>query len=636
MKHAFFGAVGLTAMACSSPSVVTNPPDAGADAEWVPPATCRPAPTTTPGGPWFTEITAEVGLAKNGDFEPVATSIVAGDIDNDGFIDFIATFFPSQREPKGTKHTRFVFMNRPSPDDPSQRVFVDAYEESGLIARRDGTADRGWSSASLSDLDNDGDLDAILCPGGADPMQILDPCDAFLNDGKGKFTIADSSELDASKFWTVGQANVDFDRDGVLDFYPGTSGFWVNGATIQSAMRLYKGVGDGTFANVAASVGLPTQKTLPTNNRSNMGVSACDIDGDGDLDFLTANYGRNPNEVFVNKKGHFMPDMGEMLGVAHDDRADLTADWSYRCFCSPNTGQCPANVPGPPNGYCPGRGWKTGRDDQPWMLGGNSWSISCADIDDDGDMDLMTTETRHQDVGTSDFSELLLNDGPLTKFRRPGNAEMGIFRDHANDFNWNEGDNSVILGDIDLDGRKDIYLASSNYPGTHAWIFHQKNGGTFEDVTSTSGGWHASTEAPALIDIDNDGDLDVVAGSGTFNYAAATNAIHMYRNDIGQNSNYTRIRLAGKGAGFANRNGIGARVKVTAGGRTQYQELHGANAHAEQGVELTFGLGSACMVDSIEVRWPNGDLTTTTYTGIRPNYTVDLREGDPRPHYAKP
>lgn len=181
------------------------------------------------------------------------------------------------------------------------------------------------------------------------------------------------------------------------------------------------------------------------------------------------------------------------------------------------------------------------------------------------------------------------------------------------------------MADIDLDGRKDIYLASSNYPGTHAWIFHQKQDGTFENVTDKAQGWHASTEAPALVDIDNDGDLDVIAGSGTFNYAAATNAIHVYRNEIV--GNYTRVRLLGKGAGFANRNGIGARVKVTAGGHSQYQELHGANAHTEAGVELTFGLGTACAIDSIEVRWPNGDLTTSTYTNVIANATVEPSRG---------
>src|SRR5439155_5435531 len=114
------------------------------------------------------------------------------------------------------------------------------------------------------------------------------------------------------------------------------------------------------FASVEQAVGLPKEKTLPTNFRSNMGVSACDIDGDGDLDFLTANYGRNPNEVFHNVKGQFSADMGDMLGVAHDDRADLTTDMSYRCYCQAISSNCANNPGAPPFGYCPGRGWTPG------------------------------------------------------------------------------------------------------------------------------------------------------------------------------------------------------------------------------------------------------------------------------------
>src|SRR5690242_13257209 len=70
-----------------------------------PPIICR---TPTPrDGPWYTEITAEVGLAKTDALEPLATSVVAADLDGDGYQDFYAAVFPSQREPTGTKRTRF-------------------------------------------------------------------------------------------------------------------------------------------------------------------------------------------------------------------------------------------------------------------------------------------------------------------------------------------------------------------------------------------------------------------------------------------------------------------------------------------------------------------------------------------------
>jgi hypothetical protein len=142
-RHAIFLSAVVLA-ACSSTPGMTTPPDGR------PPAICK-APVSADGA-WFTEVTAEVGLGKTAALEPVGTSVVAGDLDGDGYADLVAHVFPSQREPTGTKRTRFVFMNRPDPRDPAQRVFVDASEESGLFATRDGAGGRGFSQTALGDL----------------------------------------------------------------------------------------------------------------------------------------------------------------------------------------------------------------------------------------------------------------------------------------------------------------------------------------------------------------------------------------------------------------------------------------------------------------------------------------------------
>ena len=70
---------------------------------------------------------------------------------------------------------------------------------------------------------------------------------------------------------------------------------------------------------------------------------------------------------------------------------------------------------------------------QPWRLGGNTFSLTCGDLDNDGDMDLMSAEIRHGDTGSaSDPSEILLNPTPPgqppAKFERPGNVKTGIDR----------------------------------------------------------------------------------------------------------------------------------------------------------------------------------------------------------------
>ncbi len=600
-----------------------------------PPPICK-TPTGTPAQPWFTEITAEVGLAPSADLTPLGTIVTVGDFDGDGFPDMVSSIWTAMRETPGGMRGHFLFMNRPNPSGAG-RVFVDATADSGIMATRDGVGGRCFGGSSAADLDNDGDIDLILCNGPDDTGMLTDACDAFLNDGSGHFTLAPSSGLDRTgPFWEVNAVYLDFDHDGVIDFLPGTMADWPNDPGIPNVgPKLFKGIGDGTFSDVATQVGLPDvdgDEALDQNWPTAMNVLACDIDSDGDDDLIYTDYGRIYNQAFIYDGGKFT-EKAIPLGIASDDRVDYSDDESYRCWCQAHPGACPKDVP--PPSYAPictafgrtdGRGWIPGWSDQPGHLGGNNFGITCGDIDNDGDIDLMTAEIRHGDVGSaSDPSELLYNDTPvgmpLGKYRRPGNLATGLDR-HEQGIFWNEGDMTPVFHDFDLDGRKDIYLASSDYPGTHGWMWHQKSDGTFEDVSTASGTAQKSVQGIAFVDLDGDGDLDLIAGTSTFRNVAPTNALRVYRNQVGQDQNLTTIKLVGLGAGHANRQGVGARVTVTAGGVTQVQE-----ALSRPTPVLTFGLGAACTIDKLEVRWPNADHTVSTYTNVLANYPVEIHEG---------
>jgi hypothetical protein len=456
--------------------------------------------------PWFSDATDAFGLAKTANLEPLGLTATAVDFDGDGFVDLVTAAGSAERgtPTMGTmmgKRMRFLLMNRPSPNDAKKRVFVDTTMDSGILATRDGAGDRGFNLISAGDLDGDGDVDLVLCP--ADALSTTytpkDACDAFLNDGKAHFSLAPASDLGAKTFWVPSSAFLDYDRDGILDFWPGAVAHWPydpNGANNQPP-TLFRGAGDGTFANVSAMVGLPTKDgTLPaaTQWRHTFGVTACDIDGDGDDDIITASYGREENQVWRNDDGTFVNAAAD-LGLDHDDRVDYSDDQSYRCWCLTHAVQCP-NVPPPTDSsFCTvfggqyGRGWAPGITDKPWSLGGNYFSIACGDVDDDGDMDTMGATIVHGDVGSAaDPTELALNPGDGSKFTRPGNDKNGIDRPEVGIL-WNHGDDLTVMVDVDNDGLKDLFSTTTGAyePSDHARLWHQKADRTFEEISVAAG-----------------------------------------------------------------------------------------------------------------------------------------------------
>ena len=99
-------------------------------------------------------------------------------------------------------------------------------------------------------------------------------------------------------------------------------------------------------------------------------------------------------------------------------------------------------------------------------------------------------------------------------------------------------------------------------------------------------------------DFDNDGDLDIVLAT---NGGPAV----LLRNDGGSNRSL-RLHLVGT---RSNRDGFGAVVRVTAAGQTQSQMLRSGSSYLSQSEKiLTFGLGGLTQADSVEIRWPSGQV----------------------------
>ena len=620
----------------------TTPPDAPPDDTTPPEAKCK-AGGAAPAGGWFTDITAESGLA-----DVVGIRIRAADLNGDGLPDLYVHGGNSKRDTKEAPGKR-LFINK------GNGKFEDVTADSGLMDSRDGPGTGRLSSlAVFADVDNDGDLDIF------DGVYIDDNTDAvaydkdrseiYLNDGTAHFTMAKRSKPSAQVAMpTSSAAFADFDRDGKIDLFTGT--FYVGNEG--GGSYLFKGIGDGTFDDVSTAAKIlrpPTNGNLDKflageNRKPAYGVTVCDVDDDGDPDFIVSGYGRSFNELWRNDDGVFT-EIGMNTPFAADDNTNYKSDNEfYHCWCSQtqNAGKCAPEDSKPKVG-CERFSWTPGSDDQPARNGGNTFSTACVDLDNDGDLDFINAEIHHWHIGeSSDSSQIIRNDlsGGKPTFVRVPNDDKSIKQPRTIP-DWNEGNIGVGAFDIDGDGKKDIYLTSTDYPDTWGQIYHQQGDGTFRTVTGSAGAKVYHAVAYASVDIDGDGDLDLLVMTSAMRCGGdpkcpAKATMKVFRNDIGSNNNFVQLRLHGKGEGFSNGAAIGAKVTVIQGGVRQTQEVSGGYGHfgLQHDTMLTFGLGATCGIDAIEVRWPDKAKTVQRYEGVVANHVVDIVEGDAKVHYKK-
>jgi hypothetical protein len=486
-----------------------------------------------------------------------------------------------------------------------------------------------------------------------------------LGDGDGGFALAEGTRIDTWVAATTSSAAfLDGDLDGALDLFVA---YWYEqppfSGNFGDPPLLFRGHGDGRFELLSDDCdrswcileGGPAlgydQADLDqaTSVHPVFGATACDVSGDGRADVALAAYGRQYNALLVSDGDGYV-DQSLESGVAGDEHQDFSDDQSYRCYCQQNPDDCPDDVD-PPNaqwgcslqGGPPGlfRGWYPGVTDQPWLLNGNTFSIACGDVDNDGDLDLYTGEIAHPDVGSaSDKSEILVNvteSSDAVRFERPGREEMGLEPPIAGIAD--EGGQNSGLWDFDGDGWLDVYFGGSPYPDNYGWLFHQVSPLRFDWIGSNAGFHHACPHGVALADFDHDGDQDLVVGTyGCADEHGGEQPVAFYEN-VAAEHDWTSIHLVGAGlaAGGANRSAIGARVRVTAGGITQTAEVSGAWGRSALSRELPahFGLGGACRIERIEVRWPDAAGSTETFEDVPANYRLDIRQGEGRIRYLE-
>jgi hypothetical protein len=209
-------------------------------------------------------------------------------------------------------------------------------------------------------------------------------------------------------------------------------------------------------------------------------------------------------------------------------------------------------------------------------------------------------------------------------------ARLGI---HTRFLGWGTG-----FFDFDHDGWKDIFMVHGHvYPEVEAQsgnapykqerlLFWNLRNGTFFDLSAQAGtailARHCSRGA-AVGDLDNDGSLEIVVNNMNDTPSVLKNA--------GGKKNWIMIKTVGR---RSNRNGIGARVTVVAGGVRQMDEVRSGGSYiSHNDLRLHFGTGDAIKVDRAEVSWPSG--RNEVFENLKANRVITLEEGSGIPLVTK-
>jgi hypothetical protein len=151
-------------------------------------------------------------------------------------------------------------------------------------------------------------------------------------------------------------------------------------------------------------------------------------------------------------------------------------------------------------------------------------------------------------------------------------------------------------------------------------LFRNLGNGKFEEVTTKMGAGFAAPKVArgaAYADINNDGALDILV---------MTNGgpAHLYRNEGGTNQSL-RVKLVGT---KSNRDGIGAIVRVTAGNDKQWLMMKSGSSYLSQSeLVLTFGLGSKTKADTVEIKWPSGQVDKLSNVAAGQTVTIQEAKG---------
>jgi hypothetical protein len=480
-----------------------------------------------------------------------------------------------------------------------------------------------------------------------------------------------------------GAAFLDYDQDGFLDIYA-CSGTWKENfikteePDEMPGNHLYRNKGNGTFEDVTrkAGVGGPWYS---------MGVSIADINNDSYPDIYLSNYG--PNILLKNNGNGTFSDITKRANVAGGIECSIGATWfdydndgfldfyvgnflefdpDYKYYYAPDGFPGPLAYDAQKDVLYHNNGNDTFEDVTERMgitdIDGRAMGVGSADYDADGWVDIYVANDHTLNyLWHNEGGKRFVDRGTMsgTAFSQAGEATVSMSVDYA-DFN-DDGLLDMFVSDdtycslyenlgngifadrgvpsnismaaaqfvgwsssfIDYDNDGDVDIFKSNGALKHLYgqedqIFQNEGNGKFRDVSLELGKYFSEElvgRGACMGDYDNDGDLEIFIMN-------LNDHCTFLRNNKGNLNNWVLIKLTGTSS---NRDGIGARVKLTAGGKTQTAQRKSTTGYLSQNdPRMHFGLGKSQMIDHIEIVWPSGK--TQTFENISVNQILDVKE----------
>ena len=540
-------------------------------------AGCERGPQPDPGAAFhFVDVAAEAGLdrvvlagrpGKDHLLDSAGTGAAWLDYDQDGWIDaYIVNGWKLDGDRVVERGRNALYRNR------GDGTFEDVTDRAGV-----GGEGHWGGGVAVADYDADGFPDILVTNFGPNVL--------YRNRGDGTFENTAAEAGIESPGWNTGAAFLDADGDGDLDLYIAT---YIDQSTdeVLAAERTldWKGVdkvavgpfglpgavdkffvneGGGRYREATSEAGLDD-----LGEGFGFAVRAADLDRDGDQDIYVAN-DSDANYFYRNEGGGVFREVGLWSGTALDANGAAQA----------------------------------------------GMGVAIGDADNDGALDIVVTNF------SEDFSTMYRGDGD--GFFDDVSATSGVGKVTYPSLSWgalladldNDGDQDLVVANGHIYPQVDAHPEFELSYAQRNQLLENDGTGQFTDVTDLAGPGMAqvrSSRGLAAGDYDNDGDLDLLV-------THLDEPPSLLRNDSPGGAWLEVVFDVPPEDGPI----VGTEVTLRVGKRTLIRDRSsGGSFLSVHDPRLHFGLGSADRIDLLEVRWPDGSRTELTDLPVNQSITV--------------